>query len=108
MEKLITRILLISSLIGIPFGIYFFFDDHYAKASDVAQVQQLIQQLQESISYDHLIKQRSDIQQRIWAISDRYEDTNKAPITIKEELRTLQQDIINLNDKIKLLESKGK
>lgn len=101
MEQLITRTLLITSLIGVPFGVYFYFDEHYAKASDFQMMQQNIQQLQKSIEYDHLQKQRNDAQQRIWAISDRYEDTNRAPLTVKEELRRLQQEIKDLDDKLK-------
>lgn len=105
MEKLITRILLLISLIGTPIGVYMYFDEHYVRASEYqqtqAQMQKSIQSIQQSLEYDHLTKQRNDAQQRIWSISDRYEDTNKAPTTVKEELRKLQSEIQDLDDKLK-------
>jgi len=101
MEKMITRILLICSLIGVPFGVYFFFEDKYAKASDIIQINQSIQSIQKSIEYDHLNKQREDKQNRVWSLTDRYKDTNKAPQAVKEELRKLQKDLEDLDAKLK-------
>jgi hypothetical protein len=39
---------------------------------------------------------------------DRYPDIDKAPQAVKEELRMLQQDILDLNEKIKTMEQKIK
>jgi conjugal transfer/entry exclusion protein len=108
LNKLLINLGILFAFIGSLYGALQIFDSRYANANDVQQIQQSLQQLQQSIVYDHLVSERKSKQDRVWSLSDRFEDTKHAPQAVKEELRRLQQDIIDLNDKIHGIELKVK
>ena len=106
--KTLISISAIFAFIGSLYGALQVFDSRYANASDVQQIQQSMQSLQQSIVYDHFLAERKAKQDRVWSLMDRYPDIDKAPQAVKEELRMLQQDILDLNEKIKTMEQKIK
>lgn len=82
--NIIKKITALATLIGIIFGVYFYFEARYAKAADV-------QQIEKRLDYKILKDQYFDIQQRIWLLTDRYGE-NPEDKTIKAELRSLEQE----------------
>ena len=99
------------ALISICFGVYFFFEDRYAHASDMIKAMESIKKIAVRLDYKIIEDQLRAVQQRIWTIEDRYCSDNskkceetKMPQTVREQYRELkfqreqlQEELRNLN-----------
>ena len=80
-------------LIGLCFGVYFFFENRYALAEELKKTQQ---RLEEKIQSDRL----NSVQERIWKIQDRI--GNKKPNdNEKEEIRRLKEEKDRIDKSLK-------
>ena len=83
MTKIIASVIAAGTLIGMCFGVFFYFEGRYARAETVQRVEQ---RLDLKIKADRL----NAIQERIWRVEDRVEGRKPTDLE-KEELRTLQE-----------------
>jgi archaellum component FlaC len=99
MNKAISAIIAVCTILGFAFGAYFFIDSRYALAETVKQVEQRL---------DYKIKsdQLDQAQARSWNLEDRYKSIDKMPAAVKEEYRELQQKKEQLKENLKSLEKK--
>jgi hypothetical protein len=97
---IMTILVSLGSILGMAFGAYFYIETNYAKAAEVAQVEQRL---------DYKIKsdQSKEIQQRIWQLDDRYEK-KAMPEAVKEEYRRIEEEKKQLDDEIKSLRQRRK
>jgi Co/Zn/Cd efflux system component len=99
LSKKITTI--ISILVGIltACGAWVVLDSHWAKAEDVKAVNTKIDKLSKRLDQKILEDRRSNIQNRIWSLEDRYENEDM-PQSVIEELRILNADKKDITKKI--------
>lgn len=97
--KHLNTIISISTLLGMAFGAYFFFEGRYALALTVERVEQ---RLENKILTD----QEKDLRNRQWEIEDRYEKETSMPDIMKQEYRELKEERQQLLDRIKNLRDK--
>jgi len=98
MKEKLAFILVVTALLGTFFGAYWWIETRYALSEDLRMV---AQRLDYKIASDQL----QSIQQRIWQIKDRCGEFPK-DMTTKEELRKLEEDKKQLQDKLKTMEKK--
>lgn len=98
MTKIIGLIIAILTLFGILFGAYQYMETRYALAQEVKKIEQ-------RLDYKILTDQLKAIQQRIWTIQDRF-NNKKMDTTTKEEVRDLEQNKEQIQEKIKVFEQK--
>ncbi len=98
MKNILSLIIALLTIIGITFGVYFYMEKRYALADELTKV---TQRLDEKIDSDRY----NQIQDRIWKIQDRYRNKQMED-TVKEELRQLEKEKEELNNKIKKFEGR--
>lgn len=95
-ERNVTPLVTLAAFITTLFGGYFWLDNHYAKAEELAQLEQRFE-----------IKLTSDsiqgINARIWQLEDRLQQ-KADDITAKEELRKLKENKANLERELENLQ----
>lgn len=89
----------ILTLVGLLFSAYFFVDARFAKCADVQHIER---RLEYKIENDQLI----GMQQRIWSLDDRYPDISKAPVSVQEQRRELDANLLMQRNKVQKLENK--
>ena len=99
MEKKLSLIITLATILSIAFGAYFFIDSRYALAESVKQVEQ-------RLDYKITSDQANEIQNRLWKLDDRYGKPEKMPEAVKEEYRDLKEKKARLTDTLKSLEKK--
>jgi hypothetical protein len=109
-KELIGCIVGVVGLISVSFGVYFFFENRYAHASDMTKAMESIKKLAIRLDYKIIEDQLHAVQQRIWTIEDRYCpdkskpcDESKMPQTVREQYRELKCEKEKLQNDLKTL-----
>jgi uncharacterized protein YlxW (UPF0749 family) len=85
---------------GALFGVYQFVEQRYAYAED-------FRQFKSQYVYDRLEQKRDRLQSRIWTLDDRYKDVHM-PESVKEEYRSLQEQLKQADSKINSMDNQIK
>lgn len=101
LNKLAT---VISILVGIPtiIGAIIVLENHWASAEDMKNIQQSIVQINKRLDQKILEDRLSNIQNRIWALEDRYKNTDM-PMEIKNIYRSLVTERDKLIKRLEIL-----
>lgn len=100
-------------LISICFGVYFWFETRYAHAGDMTKAMEVIKKMGDKLDYKISDDQLKGVQQRIWAIEDRYCpdktkpcDEGKMPEIVRNQYRELKLEREKLQNELKVLQNK--
>lgn len=118
LNKLIATLIGIGTLLGLFYGGWQvgwnIFSSQFASASefkivseDMQSVHKGLQKLEERLDQKIIQDELARKQQRLWDLSDRYEN-KKIPADIKQEMRELQSDIDQLKSSQKQWDSEHK
>lgn len=98
--KFIEKILVIISLVGVVFSVYFYNENRYAYAIDLAM---LDNRLQYKIQADQL----NNTKEQYWNMQERFgdncEDCNEEK---KKEMKELKEEMDDLKENIRILKEK--
>ena len=102
--KLNKAATIITILIGIPIIVstIIAFENHWASAEDMKNVQQSIVQINKRLDQKILEDRLSNIQNRIWILEDRYKNTDM-PVEIKKIYRSLVTEKDKLIKRLEIL-----
>lgn len=100
MKSILGLIIGILTILSMAFGAYFYFEHRYALAQELAQLKQ-------STEYQFKAMQLDRIQERIWKLEDRHEETGKAmDVSTKEEIRQLKEKRDQIKTELGRIEKK--
>lgn len=94
---MIKKLVVIGTLIGMIFAVFFFIDSRYALLEEVKKIEK-------RLDYKIVSDQVMSIQERIWRIEDRYPDSKSRPETVNEEYRNLNTSLELLKKKLDIIE----
>ena len=101
MEKsniLIGIILGACTMVGTAFTI----DNRYAKTSDMADVNEYVQQVDQRLEVKILKDRANALQERMWKIEDRYgDDVSKMPKDKRDQYRKVKKEYDEIMEKIR-------
>jgi len=107
MMRVIAKIVLIGSLLGMAFGLFFWAESHYAKCEDTTKNWQYTKRVEKSVNILATGIARDAKQRQLWALEDRYNtrDPTKVPIPLdRDNMRKLQDEIPSLDKRIDQME----
>jgi hypothetical protein len=101
-NKCVQAFTLIGAIAAVVTGFYSV-DDRYAKAAQVAQVEQQVELLGYEVKYQKLIMRRNAVQQRIWDLERHYGGRGlpSAPAPVKHEYNYLISELEDINRQLK-------
>ena len=101
MEKgniLISLIVGACTMVGTAFTI----DSRYAKTSDMADVNEYVQQVDKRLEVKILKDRANALQERMWKIEDRYgDDVSKMPEDKRDQYRKVKKEYDEIMEKIR-------
>ena len=96
-SNLVNILICVFSFLALVGGAFGFIHSTYAKDSELkafkAQVEKGFESQTDRIDIYILKDANQYMQQRIWTLQDRHPDPNNRPITIREEIRNLENKI---------------
>jgi hypothetical protein len=83
-------------------GTAFTIDNRYAKTSDMAEVNEYVQQVDKRLEIKILKDRANALQERMWKIEDRYgDDVSKMPKDKRDQYRKIKKEYDEIMEKIK-------